>query len=145
MVSAKPILAKHVQFPHVRVVQDHSGNPEKKEQQDCLKSATETPVIAFVERDAPIEEAAKALVFARLVRGGKAPYAPDVVLVNEWVKKPFLEAVLRQQFALGSQFESDTKHSQSFTKEYESERGAVSVVSSGANGAVIEVHERCVR
>ncbi|TLD09255.1 uncharacterized protein PgNI_07367 [Pyricularia grisea] len=51
--------------------------------------------IAIVERDADVDSAASALVGARFALGGTSPYAPDVVLVSEWVEKDFLQAVLR--------------------------------------------------
>ncbi|KAJ5302542.1 hypothetical protein N7476_009341 [Penicillium atrosanguineum] len=52
--------------------------------------------VAIVDRTANIVEAAQALVAARFALGGRSAYAPDVVLVNEFAMKPFVEAVIQQ-------------------------------------------------
>lgn len=57
-----------------------------------LVSANTSRAIAIVDRTADIEAAAKAITAARFSFGGKSPYAPDLVLVNEYVKKEFFEA-----------------------------------------------------
>lgn len=51
--------------------------------------------VAIVDRSADIEAAAKAITAARFSFGGYSPYAPDLVLVNEFVKKEFFEACSR--------------------------------------------------
>ncbi|EJT82348.1 hypothetical protein GGTG_02321 [Gaeumannomyces tritici R3-111a-1] len=65
-----------------------------------LVSASHRRVVAVVERDADLDKAASALVTARFGFGGASPYAPDLVLVNEWVQQGFLEAVLRRTSSL---------------------------------------------
>jgi hypothetical protein len=50
-------------------------------------------VAAVVDRSGDLKAAAKDLVQARFAFGGLSPYAPDVVLVNEFVVKEFGEAV----------------------------------------------------
>jgi acyl-CoA reductase-like NAD-dependent aldehyde dehydrogenase len=52
-------------------------------------------VVAIIERDADIRLAADTLVTAAFSLRGKSPYKPDIVLVNEWVKKDFLVAVMQ--------------------------------------------------
>ncbi|KAF2688096.1 hypothetical protein K458DRAFT_440814 [Lentithecium fluviatile CBS 122367] len=52
-------------------------------------------VIAIVDRTADLAAAAECLVTARFAFGGTSPYAPDVVLVNEFVKKDLTEHVLK--------------------------------------------------
>jgi aldehyde dehydrogenase (NAD+) len=52
-------------------------------------------VVAVVDRTADLAAAAEQLVTARFAFGGTSPYAPDVVLVNEFVRKEFLECVLK--------------------------------------------------
>jgi hypothetical protein len=140
MVHTKPVIAAELNYPHVRVVQDFPGTV--KTESNCLVSANETPVIALVERDAQVEEAAKALVFARFSRGGMSPYAPDIVLVNEWIKKPFLEAVIRQQVAYGAVNGKDRRQYPDLTKD--TQQGNVSLISSGLSGKIIDVHNRSV-
>ena len=51
--------------------------------------------ITVVDRTADVEKAAKAIVAARLTYGGRSPYSPDIVYVNEFRKKAFFEAVVR--------------------------------------------------
>lgn len=51
--------------------------------------------VAIVDRSADIEAAAKAITTARFSFGGCSPYAPDLVLVNEFVQKEFFEACSR--------------------------------------------------
>lgn len=51
--------------------------------------------MAIVDRSADIEAAAKAITTARFSFGGYSPYAPDLVLVNEFIKKDFFEACSR--------------------------------------------------
>ena len=52
--------------------------------------------IAVVDRTADIQQAAQALCTARFSFKGKSPYAPDLVLVNEWVMQAFLQACVRE-------------------------------------------------
>ncbi|KAK8047746.1 hypothetical protein PG996_015810 [Apiospora saccharicola] len=57
-----------------------------------LISSTSTRTVAIVDRTADIQAAAKAITNARFSFGGTSPYAPDLVLVNEFVKQDFFEA-----------------------------------------------------
>lgn len=52
-------------------------------------------MVAIVDRTADLVSAAENLVTARFAFGGSSPYAPDLVFVNEYVKKEFLEHVLK--------------------------------------------------
>jgi acyl-CoA reductase-like NAD-dependent aldehyde dehydrogenase len=47
-----------------------------------------------VDRTAQVDDAAQAIVRARFSRRGSSPYAPDVVLVNEFVLEEFLTCLL---------------------------------------------------
>lgn len=67
-------------------------------------SPSSSSVVAVIDRTADVEEAALSIVSARFSFSGCSPIAPDCVLVNEWVEKPFLEAVIRQ----ASNFMADT-------------------------------------
>lgn len=67
-----------------------------------LLSSTQSRTIAIVDRTANIEAAAKAIVTASFVFQGTSPYAPDLVAVNDFVKKEFFEAATKyatQMFA----------------------------------------------
>lgn len=48
-------------------------------------------VIAVVDRTADITAAARAIVRSKCHFQGSSPYAVDLVLVNEWVKKDFIQ------------------------------------------------------
>ncbi len=60
-----------------------------------LLSGSAARSVAIVDRSADIELAARAIATARFGFGGNSPYAPDLVLVNEFVKEPFFEACSR--------------------------------------------------
>lgn len=60
-----------------------------------LLSSSQTRCVAIVDRSANIDDAARAITAARFNFGGTSPYAPDLVLVNEFVKKDFFEACSR--------------------------------------------------
>lgn len=129
--------------PHVRVAQNYSGPVKEGSQQ--LISVPTTPVVALVERDAHIEQAARALVAARFGRGGKSPYAPDIILVNEWVKKRFLEAVVLQNVqADGEKLRVATESNKSLEFMADTKDGDVTVISTGGRGTILDVHNRSV-
>lgn len=142
MVTTKATTAADIGHPHIRVAQDSSAANKGTRHQ--LKSLTETPVIALVERDAQLDEAAKALVVARFSRGGRAPYAPDIVFVNEWVKAAFFEAVVRYTVALttadaGSPVERTKPRGPDFAKEPD-----VTVLYSSLNATIVDMRNRLV-
>ncbi|KAF4339635.1 aldehyde dehydrogenase family 3 member B1 [Fusarium beomiforme] len=138
-VSNQPVSAEDINLPHIRVSQNGSDGPILK---DHLVSDPEAPVVAFVERDADIQAAAKALVSARFSLQGRAPYAPDVVLVNEWVKKDLLRALVQQstEFLANSPNKSKAPKS-ALSKEVEKDE-SVHVVLSGSNGVILDVENR---
>jgi hypothetical protein len=51
--------------------------------------------IAIVDRTSVISEAARDIIRARLAFCGRSPYAPDLVLVNEFVLDEFCIAAIR--------------------------------------------------
>ncbi|KAJ2901687.1 Aldehyde dehydrogenase dimeric NADP-preferring [Zalerion maritima] len=62
---------------------------------NLLASPSKSRVVAVVDRTADVDAAAKAISAARFSFGGASPYAPDLVLVNEYVKDAFFEASTR--------------------------------------------------
>lgn len=129
--------------PHIRVVQDPPGSV--KEDRYVLAPIPSNPVIALVERDAQVEEAARALVAARFGRGGKSPYAPDVVLVNEWVKKRFVKAAVQYKGALDADdayIQDGGSKQKDFVKNIEEEDSVI--ISTGARGTIMDVRNRSV-
>ncbi|KAL1858225.1 hypothetical protein Daus18300_009971 [Diaporthe australafricana] len=77
----------------ILVDQTSNGPPSTLTSQ--LLSSSQTRCVAIVDRSANIDEAARAITAARFNFGGSSPYAPDLVLVNEFVKKEFFEACSR--------------------------------------------------
>ncbi|KNG82005.1 aldehyde dehydrogenase PutA [Aspergillus nomiae NRRL 13137] len=51
--------------------------------------------VAVVDRTANLQEAAVDVVQARFAFDGRSPYAPDVVLVNQFCMQPFVELVIK--------------------------------------------------
>jgi acyl-CoA reductase-like NAD-dependent aldehyde dehydrogenase len=98
-------------------------------------------VIAFVERDADIASAAQALVSARFSLQGKAPYAPDVVLVNEWVKKDLLKALVQKTTEVLAAPTKGRVAKTGLSREVEKD-DSVHVVLSGSNGVILDVQNR---
>jgi hypothetical protein len=70
-----------------------STNPVSKTNE--IFSSTTSRTIVIVDRTADIEAAAKAVVAARFSFQGTSAYAPDLVIVNEWIKKDFFEACIK--------------------------------------------------
>ncbi|KAL9088939.1 MAG: hypothetical protein Q9165_005996 [Trypethelium subeluteriae] len=76
------------------LVVDQAGSYTGNSKLDLL-SQPSAQTLAVVDRTADIQKAAKAIVAARFTYGGRSPYSPDIVLVNEFKKKDFFEACVR--------------------------------------------------
>ncbi|GKT58983.1 aldehyde dehydrogenase [Colletotrichum tofieldiae] len=74
------------------LVDQKNTSPIPSARANHLVSANAARAVAIVDRTADVEAAAKAITAARFGFGGQSPYAPDLVLVNEYVKKDFFEA-----------------------------------------------------
>jgi aldehyde dehydrogenase (NAD+) len=109
-------------------------------------------VIAIVDRTADLALAAKQLVTARFAFGGTSPYAPDVVLVNEFIKTEFLEHVLKYsiRFLAGSsglskgsttsrEQNKPPRVAESFQTLSDSKSWKLKVITQGENGAIVEL------
>lgn len=79
----------------VLVVEQGTSPSDEDQKYSILGSLADRKVVAVVDRTADIEQAALALVDARFGFNGRSAYAPDLVLVNEYVQKAFLEALAR--------------------------------------------------
>lgn len=136
-VTNNPIKDADIRHRHLRVQQNGTSGVPLANQ---LVSNPAAPVVAFVERDADIDAAAKALVAARFGQQGKSPYAPDVVLVNEWVKKELLAAVVQQSiaFTASSGSQEPRKNSVSLIDEASKEKMS-HIVSSSSSGTILDV------
>ena len=134
-----------------------------------LHSPSEARVVAIVDRSADIPSAAHEIVKARIAWGGRSPYAPDLVLVNEFVIQQFTQAVVGQltkvlatsvpgykasqvapyEGTVGSSANGAAKHASprparrdgDLSEKDRNEAGA-SIVLSGEKGAVLNVSKR---
>ncbi|RMJ27119.1 Aldehyde dehydrogenase family [Aspergillus sp. HF37] len=111
-----------------------------------LRQDSERPgiVAAIVDRTADTTRAAEAIVAARFGFGGRSPYAPDVVLVNEFVKDPFLTALLQAAMAFRSKLSAlnssagATQGSEATRFESGRRDEGIRLVSSVGRGAIFE-------
>lgn len=114
-------------------------------------------VLAIVDRTATVDEAAKAVIHARFSRAGGSPYAPDAVLVNEFVLDEFMGRLLHHinpymarpqengHLAKGptkqkSRRQSENDQDSIFESAEKSDTSQV--VVRGSNGGVISVQDR---
>lgn len=137
-VSTARVKAEDLAHRHVRVRQNGAPDPSPND----IVSSPDALVAAIVDRDADIKAAAKALVLARFGLGGGSPYAPDIIFVNEWVKKEFLDAVTQACVGLVGDASGPGKGvGKAFLDEVSKEDFA-SVVSIGKGGVVLDIESR---
>ena len=137
--------SEDINHPHIRVLQN--GSTRSTSNQD-LVSNSKAPVLAFVERDADVQAAAKALVSSRFGLGGKSPYAPDVVYVNEWVKKDLLRSLVQQStdfMANPASSRRSAKAAKSELAKQAEKDSSVNIIASGSGGLILDVEDRYVQ
>jgi hypothetical protein len=129
---------------------DQNGN-ENWPKANHLASPSLSRVYAVVDRTSDVKAAATAIVAARFAFGGSSPYAPDLVLVNEFVKQEFSQAVVEESRKLssGARVHSDAKSKSSganrVTGALEALKKADSklqIVSQESNTVIIELPTR---
>ncbi|KAF2648386.1 ALDH-like protein [Lophiostoma macrostomum CBS 122681] len=76
--------------------------------QDSRSASKAQLVVAIVDQGANLEQTAATLVSARFAFGGHSPYAPDIVLVHEFVKKEFLKAVVEAMMRIAVSLSATT-------------------------------------
>lgn len=119
-----------------------------------LVSPSGLRTVAVVDRTANLDKAAKDLVMARFSFGGKSPYAPDIVLVNDFMMGKFLHAVVQHSVEYHSTHNVvDDSKKEKFSSSHSGKAGLsnellkheyVRLVSSDPNGTVIELNQRWV-
>lgn len=110
-----------------------------------LSSSSVVGAVAVVDRTANLSEAAQAVAEASFGFGGKSAYAPQLVLVNEFVAEPFLSGLV-SKFArdLGAGYDKANgpiNKLQETSKETSNSANAKTVVS-GSKGKIIEILDR---
>ena len=118
---------------------------------NTLSSPTSSTTVALVDRTANIPAAAEALVSARFAFGGRSTYSPDIVLVQEFAMKEFVEAIIqRSSKYLGGQ---NGEARQTIANPRRASSGislldtahkdaSARVIVSGSEWGVVEVHDR---
>jgi hypothetical protein len=92
-ISSKRLNLK--EYPQYIFVDQTSTSQFQYNKTNELLSSTSARSVAIVDRTADIEIAAQAIINARFSFQGQSPYAPDLVIVNEFVKKDFFAACTR--------------------------------------------------
>lgn len=115
-----------------------------------LISPATSRTVAIVDRTARVEEAARALVAARFALGGRSVYSPDVILVNEFVMKPFVEATIQHasRYLAGENGEArqlPTSPRRSGILDSAHKDRSARVLVSGSDWGVVEVQDRYVQ
>lgn len=103
--------------------------------------------VAIVDRTGKVAEAAESLVAARFALGGRSTYCPDVVLVNEFVMKSFVEAVIQHasKYLAGENGEArqtPTSPRRSGVLDAIQKDRTARILVSGSNWGVVEVQDR---
>ncbi|KAF9733979.1 hypothetical protein PMIN06_005191 [Paraphaeosphaeria minitans] len=107
-------------------------------------------ILAVVDRTADLSSAAEALVTARFSFGGTSPYAPDLVFVNEFVKRDFVEKVLKygiQYLAAtssngapnGTLQSKQRNASDALATLSEGKHWQTNIITQGSTGAIVEL------
>ena len=98
-IASTPIRDTAILNSAIHIDQNSSEDVPKA---NHLASPSHSRAFAVVDRTSDINTAARELVAARFAFGGSSPYAPDLVLVNEFVKQDFLQAVVDEAHKLSS-------------------------------------------
>lgn len=137
-VSTARVKPADLAHRHLRVAQNGTTEPSPND----LVSHPNALVAAVVDRDADISAAARSLVLARFGLRGGSHYAPDVVFVNEWVKKEFMIAVTQACVAFMEGAAMPRKNAGKGFLEEVSKEGLTNIVSVGKCGTVLDVENR---
>lgn len=128
--SFETITSENIGHSHIRVPQNGASTT------DQVSSSSSSRVVAIVERDADVVAAARDIIEARFCLCGKSPYAPDVVLVNEWIRKDLTNALLQESARFAPDGNAQGKKTMSFLKD-----DSVNVLSSGSSGTIVVVDD----
>jgi hypothetical protein len=117
------------------------------------KVKSSAKVVAIVDRSTNVSEAASILGTSILSFSGRSAYAPDIVLVNEFVADGFLFHLARaitspmskrsptaSQHRFKAQSDADSQ-----TLEERKSNKYLKVIMSGANGSIVEIRDRYVK
>lgn len=137
---------------HIRLFQeDMPGEVHAPSSKPLLSSPSSTRAVAIVDRTADLTSAAQAIATARFAYGGNSPFAPDLVLVNEFIASQFhreLTQATMDQLSMRTSIDSKRSSSaQSKQKAVDliaseiSEKQATSISSIG-RGSLVNIETR---
>ncbi|KAE8154444.1 aldehyde dehydrogenase PutA [Aspergillus avenaceus] len=112
-----------------------------------LASPNNLRTVGIVDRTADVQAAATDLVRARFAFNGRSPYAPDVVLVNQFCMQPFIELVIKHAAkhlganGRGSQEKTGHLKQDSVLNDVQSYK-SVNTIISGTGWSIAQVSER---
>jgi hypothetical protein len=123
------------------------NSSERWPKANVLASPSRSRVFAVVDRTADLKLAARELVAARFAFGGSSHYAPDLMLVNEFIKQEFLQIVGEETRRLsdGRQQGEKRKGSGKVSEKIEKFKkgdSRVEVVLEEAGVVVLDLHAR---
>lgn len=107
-------------------------------------------VVAIIDRTANISQAASIVGLSRTIFKGKSNYAPDIVLVNEFVADDFIFHLVQavtcpmlggKDSASPNLVKAQVGSQSSVMKDFEDNDGC-RVVMSGASGSIVEIKDR---
>jgi aldehyde dehydrogenase (NAD+) len=122
------------------LVVDQTGKWEPPDPRSkLLLSAPSLRTVAVVDRTSDIEQAARQIFLARSAFGGKSPYVPDCVLVNEFVELEFMRAMSQEISEV-----SATKHDASKAEStYDHHHHATNSDKPSKNGTIRPESIKC--
>lgn len=147
-IASSPVREASILDAAILVDQNSSETWPKSNQ---LASPSRNRTFAVVDRTADIKLAARELVAARFAFGGSSPYAPDLVLVNEFVKQEFSQAVVDESRKLssGTQAIGDVKSKSDGSSKNDEKIGALKkadrhlqIALQESNAVVVDLHTR---
>ena len=110
--------------------------------------------IAVVDRGADIDQAAAAVVRARFSRAGGSPYAPEIVLVNEFIMDKFTSCLLKhlsdqptdggdvRNLPLNATQQKPHRQNRQDGLDIAGKSDGVEVIFRGSKGSIVEVQDR---
>lgn len=110
-----------------------------------LRSRADAPTIAVVDRTADLAAAAKSIVRARIAFNGMSSYSPDLILINEFVKKPFLELAARELESLATEVNKDrpsTRRASNAVADSAESGDDAKIVARNSSCCIVDVSSR---
>ncbi|KAK6071027.1 putative aldehyde dehydrogenase [Seiridium cupressi] len=139
-------ITKDSYIPETAVLVDQATETSPESLRNQILPSSTMRTIAIVDRGADVQLAAKSVLNARFSFGGTSPYAPDLVLVNEFVKQEFIEACSAHAtpaYTKVSSLKANRDHSRKTLQALNDAKDKNQVSIFGSDGfKLIDVHTR---